>query len=132
VLSSASGGLWERGAVSLLAGMPVLAKPASSTALLAHAMVKDVITAKVLPDGALSLLCGGAGGLLDALTSDDVIAFTGSADTAAPVRGPARGVAKSVPRNIEAGSIKAAGPGPGPAPRPAPTPPLPRGVPAPD
>ena len=60
-----SWGLWEKAAVSLLAGVPVLAKPASSTALLAHAMVKDVIAAKVLPDGALSLLCGGAGDLLD-------------------------------------------------------------------
>ena len=78
-----SWGLWEKAAVSLLAGVPVLAKPASATALLAHAMVKDVIAAKVLPDGALSLLCGGAGDLLGALTSDDVIAFTGSADTAA-------------------------------------------------
>ncbi len=103
-----SWGLWEKAAVSLLAGVPVLAKPASSTALLAHAMVKDVIAAKVLPDGALSLLCGGAGDLLDALTSDDVIAFTGSADTAARVRGHANVVARSVPVNIEADSINAA------------------------
>ena len=103
-----SWGLWEKAAVSLLAGVPVLAKPASSTALLAHAMVKDVIAAKVLPDGALSLLCGGAGDLLDALSSDDVIAFTGSADTARRVRGHASAVAKSVPVNIEADSINAA------------------------
>jgi 3,4-dehydroadipyl-CoA semialdehyde dehydrogenase len=103
-----SWGLWEKAAVSLLAGVPVLAKPASSTALLAHAMVKDVIAAKVLPKGALSLLCGGAGNLLDALTSDDVVAFTGSADTAARVRGHANVVARSVPVNIEADSINAA------------------------
>jgi 3,4-dehydroadipyl-CoA semialdehyde dehydrogenase len=103
-----SWGLWEKAAVSLLAGVPVLAKPASSTVLLAHAMVKDVIAAKVLPDGALSLLCGGAGDLLGALTSDDVIAFTGSADTAARVRGHANVVARSVPVNIEADSINAA------------------------
>src|SRR5207248_9307970 len=78
-----SWGLWEKAAVSLIAGVPVLAKPASATALLAHAMVKDVIAAKVLPEGALSLLCGSAGNLLAALTPDDVIAFTGSADSAA-------------------------------------------------
>src|SRR5271166_47583 len=54
-------GLWEKAAVALLAGMPVLAKPASATALLAHAMVKDVVAARVLPEGALNLLCGGAG-----------------------------------------------------------------------
>ena len=111
-----SWGLWEKAAVSLLAGVPVLAKPASSTALLAHAMVKDVIAAKVLPDGALSLLCGGAGDLLDALTSDDVIAFTGSADTARRVRGHANVVAKSVPVNIEADSINAALLAPGSSP----------------
>jgi 3,4-dehydroadipyl-CoA semialdehyde dehydrogenase len=103
-----SWGLWEKAAVSLLAGVPVLAKPASSTALLAHAMVKDVIAAKVLPEGALSLLCGGAGDLLAALTSDDLVAFTGSADTAARVRGHANVVAQSVPVNIEADSINAA------------------------
>ncbi len=103
-----SWGLWEKAAVSLLAGVPVLAKPASSTALLAHAMVKDVIAAKVLPDGALSLLCGGAGDLMGALSSDDVIAFTGSADTAARVRGHAGVVARNVPVNIEADSINAA------------------------
>jgi 3,4-dehydroadipyl-CoA semialdehyde dehydrogenase len=103
-----SWGLWEKAAVSLLAGVPVVAKPASSTALLAHAMVKDVIAAKVLPEGALSLLCGGAGDLLAVLTSDDVVAFTGSADTAARVRGHANVVARSVPVNIEADSINAA------------------------
>ena len=111
-----SWGLWEKAAVSLLAGVPVVAKPASSTALLAHAMVKDVIAAKVLPDGALSLLCGGAGDLLDALGSDDVIAFTGSADTARRVRGHANVVAKSVPVNIEADSINAALLAPGSSP----------------
>src|SRR5262249_55821447 len=92
----------------LLAGVPVVAKPASATALLAHAMVKDVIAAKILPDGALSLLCGSAGGLLDAVTSDEVIAFTGSADTAARGRGHPNVVPKSGPVNIEADSINAA------------------------
>ena len=111
-----SWGLWEKAAVSLLAGVPVLAKPASATALLAHAMVKDVIAAKVLPDGALNILCGGAGDLLSHVTSDDMIAFTGSADTAARVRGHAHVVGKNVPVNIEADSINAALLAPGSAP----------------
>src|SRR5439155_23798239 len=85
-----SWGLWEKAAVALISGIPVLAKPASATALLAHAMVRDVIAAKILPEGALSLLVGGAGDLLAALTSEDVVAFTGSADTAARVRGGLR------------------------------------------
>src|SRR6516165_5243190 len=110
-----SWGLWEKAAVALVAGMPVLAKPASATALLAHAMVKDVITAKVLPQGALNLICGSTGNLLTQLTSDDVIAFTGSADTAARVRGHPDVVRKSVPVNIEADSINAAVLAPGSA-----------------
>src|SRR5262249_57816374 len=102
-----SWGLWEKAAVSLIAGVPVLAKPASATALLAHAMVKDVIAAKVLPDGALSLLCGGVGELLGALTGDDLIAFTGSADTGARGRGQPHEVATSLPGNILAHNLNA-------------------------
>src|SRR5688500_203385 len=64
-----SWGLWEKAAVSLLAGVPVFAKPASATAMLAMEMVRDVIEAKVLPEGTLSLLVGSAGDLLDHLTS---------------------------------------------------------------
>lgn len=103
-----SWGLWEKAAVALIAGVPVFAKPASATALLAHEMVRDVVAASVLPTGALNLLVGGAGDLLNAVTSDDVIAFTGSADTAARVRGHANVVANSVAVNIEADSINAA------------------------
>ncbi len=103
-----SWGLWEKAAVSLLAGVPLLAKPASATAWLAHAMVRDVAAANILPEGALSLLCGSAGDLLSHLTGDDVIAFTGSADTAVHIRGDANVVARGVPINIEADSINAA------------------------
>ena len=67
-------------------GVPALAKPASATALLSHAMVRDVVAANVLPEGALSLLCGGAGDLLDHVTAADVIAFTGSSETASRIR----------------------------------------------
>ncbi len=103
-----SWGMWEKAAVSLLSGVPVIVKPASSTVMLAHEMVRDVIAAKVLPDGALGLVAGGTNDLLDHLTSDDVVAFTGSADTAARVRGNRNVVARSVPVNIEADSINAA------------------------
>jgi len=103
-----SWGLWEKAGVALIAGMPVLAKPASATAMLAHEMVRDVIAAKVLPEGALSLLVGGASDLLDHVTSDDAIAFTGSADTAVRVRGHRAVLANSTAVNIEADSINAA------------------------
>jgi 3,4-dehydroadipyl-CoA semialdehyde dehydrogenase len=103
-----SWGLWEKAGVALISGMPVLAKPASATAWLACEMVRDVIAAKVLPEGALSLLVGGAGDLLGHVTAEDAVAFTGSADTAARVRGHATVISRSVPVNIEADSINAA------------------------
>src|SRR3546814_3702327 len=78
-----SWGLWEKAAVTLLAGVPVFAKPATATALLSYQMVKDVIDAGVLPAGALSLVCGSARELTDNVIGQDAIAFTGSADTAA-------------------------------------------------
>ncbi|HEV7370248.1 3,4-dehydroadipyl-CoA semialdehyde dehydrogenase [Arenibaculum sp.] len=100
-------GLWEKAAVSLLAGVPVVAKPATVTCWLAQRMVRDVIEAGILPDGALSILCGGAGDLLDHVAEGDVIAFTGSADTAARIRGHRRVVERSVRVNVEADSLNA-------------------------
>jgi len=103
-----SWGLWEKAAVSLLAGVPALAKPASATALLSHAMVRDVAASHVLPEGALSLLCGGAGDLLSHVTADDVIAFTGSSATARRIRSHPDVLAHGVMVNVEADSVNAA------------------------
>ncbi len=103
-----SWGLWEKVAVSLLAGVPAVAKPASSTAMLTFEMVRDVIAAKVLPEGALSLICGGAGDLLDQVRGEDVIAFTGSSDTAARILKHPNILARGVHVNVEADSVNAA------------------------
>ena len=107
-----SWGLWEKAAVALLAGVPVVAKPASSTSLLAFEMVRDVIKAAYLPHGSLSILCGSAGDILSHLTADDVVAFTGSHDTARHIRGNQNVIERNVPVNIEADSINAAMLGP--------------------
>lgn len=111
-----SWGLWGKVAVALLSGMPVLAKPAAATALLSHAMVKDVIEAGVLPDGALSLLCAGGRDLMDLVRPQDVVSFTGSADTARRLRANPTVIAAGVPFNIEADSLNAAVLGPDAAP----------------
>jgi 3,4-dehydroadipyl-CoA semialdehyde dehydrogenase len=105
-------GLWEKAAVSLLAGVPVLSKPATSTAWLAQEMVSAVIEAGVLPSGALSILCGSVNGLLDELRLGDAVAFTGSANTGESVRQHA-GIRKHGVRvNLEADSLNAAVLGP--------------------
>lgn len=100
-------GTWEKAAVSLLAGVPVVTKPATATALLAWEMVRDVIEARVLPEGSLSIVCGGVRDLLDHVESEDVIAFTGSAATAARVRAHARVIERNPRVNCEADSLNA-------------------------
>ena len=106
-------GLWEKAAVSLLAGVPVLAKPATSTAWLAQEMVSAVIEAGVLPPGALSILCGSPNDLLDHLQLGDVVAFTGSADTGEGIRQHPRVRQQNIRVNIEADSLNAAAAGSG-------------------
>jgi 3,4-dehydroadipyl-CoA semialdehyde dehydrogenase len=101
-------GLWEKAAPALLSGVPIIVKPATSTAWLAQRMVRDVIAAGVLPPGALSVVCGSPAGLLDALQPFDVLSFTGSADTAATLRSHSAITRLSVRANIEADSINSA------------------------
>ena len=72
-------GMLEKIAVNLLAGVPAIVKPATITSYLTEAVVKEIIASKILPEGALQLICGSAGDLLDHVTSQDVITFTGSA-----------------------------------------------------
>ena len=103
-----SWGLWEKAACALLAGMPLLAKPASATCLLSYQMVRDVVAAGILPEGTLSLLCGGIGDLLDHTTGDDVIAFTGSSSTASQIRSHRNVLARGTMVNVEADSVNAA------------------------
>jgi oxepin-CoA hydrolase/3-oxo-5,6-dehydrosuberyl-CoA semialdehyde dehydrogenase len=105
-------GLGEKAACALLAGMPVIAKPATSTALLAHRMVEILVDEKVLPDGVLSLVCGSAGDLLDRLGGQDVLAFTGSGGTAGTLRGGKAFTHASAHVNVEADSLNAAVLGP--------------------
>lgn len=101
-------GLWEKAAPALLSGVPVIVKPATATAWLTQRMVRDVIEAGVLPPGALSIVCGSSAGLMDALTPFDLVSFTGSADTAALIRGHAAVARHSVRANIEADSLNSA------------------------
>jgi 3,4-dehydroadipyl-CoA semialdehyde dehydrogenase len=103
-----SWGLWEKAACALLSGVPMLAKPASATCWLSHQMVRDVVAAGVLPEGALSLLCGGIGDLLNHVGAEDVIAFTGSSGTAQRILAHPNVLHRGTRVNIEADSVNAA------------------------
>ncbi len=95
----------EKFAPAFLAGMPTLIKPASQTAYLTARLVELVIESGLLPEGTLQLVCGGAGDLLDHLTEQDVVGFTGSASTAQRLRTHPNIVARSVRLNAEADSL---------------------------
>ncbi|MEZ6196944.1 MAG: 3,4-dehydroadipyl-CoA semialdehyde dehydrogenase [Planctomycetota bacterium] len=105
-------GMLEKIACSFLAGMPVVTKPSSDTALVAHRIVEILVDSGVLPDGALGLVCGSAGDLLDHVGFQDVIAFTGSAKTGRIISSHPRVLETGARVNIEADSLNAAVLGP--------------------
>lgn len=105
-------GMWEKAAAALLSGVPILAKPATATAWLAHRMVHDVVEANVVPPGSVSVVCGHAGDLLSHVTPFDVVAFTGSAGTAMKIRSNPSVLRYSTRVNVEADSLNVAVLGP--------------------
>ena len=98
-------GMLEKCAVNWLAGMPTIVKPATLTCFLTEAMVKDIIASKILPEGSLQLICGSARGILDHVSSQDVVTFTGSADTGRMLKSTPKIISESVPFNMEADSL---------------------------
>ncbi len=98
-------GMLEKIAVNLLAGMPCIVKPATVTSYLTEAVVKEIIASKILPEGSLQLICGSAGDLLDQVTSQDVVTFTGSAATGLLLKSNPNILRESVPFTMEADSL---------------------------
>lgn len=98
-------GMLEKIAVNLLAGIPAVVKPATVTSYLTEAVVKEIIASNILPEGALQLICGSAGDLLDHVTSQDVVTFTGSASTGLKLKSHPAVLKEAVPFNMEADSL---------------------------
>jgi oxepin-CoA hydrolase/3-oxo-5,6-dehydrosuberyl-CoA semialdehyde dehydrogenase len=101
-------GLAEKAAAALLAGMPVLSKPATATALLAQRAMQVILERRLLPEGALSLLVGAPRDLAALLRAQDVLAFTGSGDTGERIRALPNVMRHAVRVNVEADSLNAA------------------------
>lgn len=101
-------GLLEKFAPSFLAGMPCIGKPATATSYLTEALVRLMHASGLLPEGSLQLVIGSTGDLLERLDGQDVVTFTGSADTAARLRVHPNLVRHSVPFNAEADSLNCA------------------------
>ena len=100
-------GLLEKFAPAFLAGMPCIGKPATATCWLTEALVRLMHESGLLPEGALQLVIGGTGDLLDRLGPQDIVTFTGSADTALRLRANPNLLAQGVPFNAEADSLNA-------------------------
>ncbi|MEZ4760724.1 MAG: phenylacetic acid degradation bifunctional protein PaaZ [Flavobacteriales bacterium] len=98
-------GMLEKCAVNWMAGVPAVVKPATVTSYLTEAMVKAIVESGILPEGAIQLICGSAGDLLDHVESQDVVTFTGSASTGRMLKAHPRIIAESVPFNMEADSL---------------------------
>ena len=98
-------GMLEKIAVNLLAGVPAVVKPATITSFLTEAVVKEIISSNILPSGAVQLICGSAGDLLEHVTYQDVVTFTGSASTGLMLKSQKRILEENVPFNMEADSL---------------------------
>ncbi|WP_028634001.1 phenylacetic acid degradation bifunctional protein PaaZ [Pseudomonas parafulva] len=101
-------GMLEKFAPTFLAGMPCIVKPATSTSYLTEAVVRLMHASGLLPEGSLQLVIGSTGDLLDRLQGQDVVTFTGSADTAAKLRVTPNLIRHSVPFTAEADSLNCA------------------------
>ncbi|MCF8202588.1 MAG: phenylacetic acid degradation bifunctional protein PaaZ [Crocinitomicaceae bacterium] len=100
-------GMLEKIAVNFMAGVPAVVKPSEYTCFLTEVMVRDIIDSKILPEGALQLICGLGRGILDSVDARDVVTFTGSAATGKLLKGLPRISEQSVSFNLEADSLNA-------------------------
>jgi oxepin-CoA hydrolase/3-oxo-5,6-dehydrosuberyl-CoA semialdehyde dehydrogenase len=98
-------GMLEKIAVNLLAGVPAIVKPATLTSFLTESVFEEIIKSNILPEGALQLICGSARGILDTVETQDIVTFTGSADTGRMLKSHPRILAESVSFNMEADSL---------------------------
>jgi oxepin-CoA hydrolase/3-oxo-5,6-dehydrosuberyl-CoA semialdehyde dehydrogenase len=105
-------GMLEKLAPTLLAGMPAIIKPATATCYVTEACVRIMLASGLLPKGALQLVSGGIGDMLDHLDLQDVATFTGSANTALKLRGNGNILRNSIRFTAEQDSLNASVLGP--------------------
>ncbi len=100
-------GMLEKLAPCLLAGVPAIVKPATSTSYLTEAMFRRIVESGILPEGSVQLICGGVGDLFDHLTCQDIISFTGSKSTAEHLQQNKTVIDQSVRFTAETDSLNA-------------------------
>ena len=98
-------GMLEKIAVNLLAGVPAIVKPATITSYLTEVVFKEIIASNILPEGALQLICGSARGILDFVQTQDIVTFTGSAETGKKLKSHPKLIEQAVHFTMEADSL---------------------------
>ncbi|TCK65239.1 oxepin-CoA hydrolase/3-oxo-5,6-dehydrosuberyl-CoA semialdehyde dehydrogenase [Winogradskyella wandonensis] len=100
-------GMLEKCAVNWMAGVPAVVLPAPSSSYLAEAVARTIIDSGILPEGALQIINGTVKTILDTVESQDVVTFTGSAQTGRLLKAHPRLIQESVPFTMEADSLNA-------------------------
>ena len=98
-------GMLEKITPSLIAGVPVIVKPATVTCYLAEAVVRAMVASEIFPKGSIQLICGGIGDLFEHLNEQDSVTFTGSASTGKMLKSHHNIIDKSIPFTMEADSL---------------------------
>jgi oxepin-CoA hydrolase / 3-oxo-5,6-dehydrosuberyl-CoA semialdehyde dehydrogenase len=98
-------GMLEKMATAILAGVPVIVKPATVTSFLTEAVARRMVDSGLLPRGAFQLICGSSGDLLEHMTMQDTVAFTGSAATGLMLKSMPAIAGNNVRFNQEADSL---------------------------
>lgn len=99
-------GMLEKLAPCIIAGVPCIVKPSPTGSYLAHAVFKAMIESEILPEGSIQFIAADKpGDLLDHLNSQDMVSFTGSADTGKKLKAHPNIIANSIPFNLEADSL---------------------------
>lgn len=99
-------GMLEKLAPSIISGMPAIIKPAPTGSYLAYKVFRDMMESQLLPEGAIQFIAADKpGDLLDHLTSQDSVSFTGSATTGQKLKAHPNIIANNVRFNLEADSL---------------------------
>ena len=98
-------GMLEKLAPTLLAGVPAIVKPATVTSYLTEAVFRAMVESGIFPAGAVQLLCGSTGDLLEHLDCQSAVAFTGSAVTGKMLKSSPSILDNNVRFNMEADSL---------------------------
>ena len=100
-------GMLEKLSTSLLAGVPSVVKPSPFGSYLTYEVFKDMIESGFLPEGAIQLVCGEPGNILDYVQDGDSVLFTGSANTGRKLKSLPSIAGNAVRFNMEADSLNA-------------------------